>query len=638
MKKQHETSTDMSGPCYVCGCCEPFVGKPGTSFREFQCPSCAAGRRNSDLARAIVRTFLGTDEPLDAALPRLQDLDIYEAQSSGVIHNRLRSCSRYQSSEYMSGIPNGTLNPQGIRCEDLESLTFPDNSFHLVITQDVMEHVRNPLRAFQEIKRVLKPGGFHIFTIPYHERKQTIKRAEFHNGETRTLLPPVHHMDPLNEKGVLVYNEFGEDILELLHDIGFNTQIVYFNRWYDFQEIPYLIDEKSYNQYIAYSSSKDVLHFFKYNSVVFLSQKPGVQQVKEEKMLKWTGERFLPSIDLNITGAEIYYEHLHRYAFASNFVKDKRVLDLASGEGYGSSLMAREALHVVGVEVDPDAVAHAKARYSASNLEFKEGSILQIPVQGRDLFDVVVCFEALEHITEHDALLSEVKRLCKEDGLFIASTPNKKIYSDARNYNNPFHVKELYLEEFRELLKKHFDYACLFGQQVCSGSRMWRMDAPMPVFSTEYLVGFDGQTMQFQQPDEHHAMYLIAVASHVPLEDLLESSYLVDTSNILTALRDQRLAELEARLAERDASLAQLQDLLVQRDASLAQLQDLLAQRDASFAQLEALLADRDSTLSHLKARVDKLDTQLEQVMNSVFWKATAPLRKLTDFFHFLTR
>src|SRR5438034_11094846 len=65
-------------------------------------------------------------------------------------------------------------------------------------------------------------------------------------------------------------------------------------------------------------------------------------------MLEWTGERYVPWME----GAEIGYEHLHRYAFATQFVRNKRVLDLASGEGYGSNLLAKTAKQVVGVDID----------------------------------------------------------------------------------------------------------------------------------------------------------------------------------------------------------------------------------------------------------------------------------------------
>src|SRR5215468_5758250 len=132
-------------------------------------------------------------------------------------------------------------------------------------------------------------------------------------------------------------------------------------------------------------------------------------------MLEWTGERYVPWIQ----APELGYEHMHRYAFATQFVRDKRVLDLASGEGYGSNLLAQAAKQVVGIDTDNRAVEHARNKYLKRNLEFKIGSITEVPIPGHGLFDVIVCFEALEHVQDHQKLLSETKRLLAHDGLFL---------------------------------------------------------------------------------------------------------------------------------------------------------------------------------------------------------------------------
>jgi 2-polyprenyl-3-methyl-5-hydroxy-6-metoxy-1,4-benzoquinol methylase len=149
-------------------------------------------------------------------------------------------------------------------------------------------------------------------------------------------------------------------------------------------------------------------------------------------VLEWTGERYLPFVDPKISGAEIHYEHLHRYAFAAQFVKGKIILDFASGEGYGSYMLSKEAELVIGVEIDEKTVKHASSNYIRDNLEFMQGSILKVPIEGEKMFDAIICFEAIEHVEEHEELMHEVKRLLKEDGVFIVSSPNKKVYTDAR--------------------------------------------------------------------------------------------------------------------------------------------------------------------------------------------------------------
>ena len=94
-------------------------------------------------------------------------------------------------------------------------------------------------------------------------------------------------------------------------------------------------------------------------------------------MLEWTGERFLPWMKDPL----LAYEHLHRYVHASGYAKGRRVLDLASGEGYGSSLLARTAASVVGVDIDKCVVGHANAKYGSSNLRFVCGTITDVPIR-----------------------------------------------------------------------------------------------------------------------------------------------------------------------------------------------------------------------------------------------------------------
>lgn len=111
----------------------------------------------------------------------------------------------------------------GIRHEDAEALSFPDGSIDLITSNDVLEHVNNPIQALREIFRVLKPGGVVFITIPFHAyRFGTVRRAELINGELIYYYPPIYHGNPLSEDGSLVFNDFGLDFLTKLQDIGFH--------------------------------------------------------------------------------------------------------------------------------------------------------------------------------------------------------------------------------------------------------------------------------------------------------------------------------------------------------------------------------------------------------------------------------
>ena len=118
----------------------------------------------------------------------------------------------------------------------------------------------------------------------------------------------------------------------------------------------------------------------------------------------WTGERLVTSI-----GGQIEVEHLHRYFFAREFCRGLDVLDVASGEGYGAALLAQVARSATGVEVAAAVVGHAQASYIRPNLRFIEGDARAIPVEDATM-DVVVSFETIEHIAEHDTFLTEAKR------------------------------------------------------------------------------------------------------------------------------------------------------------------------------------------------------------------------------------
>lgn len=162
--------------------------------------------------------------------------------------------------------------------------------------------------------------------------------------------------------------------------------------------------------------------------------------------------------------SDVTVEHLHRYAIAKDFVEGKVVLDIASGEGYGSYLLSEKASEVIGVDIDVQSVANAQQKYLKNNLRFFVGRADEIPVDTNSI-DVVVSFETLEHHDKHHEMLSEIKRVLKKDGLLIMSSPDKEFYSDKIGQNNIYHIKELYFKEFKILIDSHFKQTAYYFQK-----------------------------------------------------------------------------------------------------------------------------------------------------------------------------
>ena len=187
--------------------------------------------------------------------------------------------------------------------------------------------------------------------------------------------------------------------------------------------------------------------------------------------LAFTGERYHPEVP-----REMAYEHWHRYAFAMELARGRRVLDAACGEGYGSALLVRTASSVLGVDLSAEAIAHASSRYVHPRLRFEQADVLALDAVPDASVDLVVSFETLEHLAEHDALLACFSRVLTPDGLLVISTPDRHTYSELAGHRNPHHVRELYREEFEALIGRHFPRHRLYGQRVVAHSMLWRLD------------------------------------------------------------------------------------------------------------------------------------------------------------------
>ncbi|REG61255.1 glycosyl transferase family 1 [Paraburkholderia sp. BL6669N2] len=242
------------------------------------------------------------------------------------------------------------------------------------------------------------------------------------------------------------------------------------------------------------------------------------QAAQPEQDLAWDGERYIPGMS-----TEIELEHMHRYMVARKLAVGMRVLDIACGEGYGSYALSSLAASVVGVDISEEAVRHAQAHYrhQALNLEFRVGSAAAIPLEDASV-DLVVSFETIEHHDQHEAMIREIKRVLRPGGVLVISSPNKYEYSDVTGYANPWHVKELYLDEFESLLRSQFANIGMYGQRVVTGSVL----SPL-ADETSHLRTLPAEDSAHapELPGVARPLYFVAVASDGALPALDSSVY-----------------------------------------------------------------------------------------------------------------
>jgi SAM-dependent methyltransferase len=173
------------------------------SRENYFCVWCRRNYRTRMLG-SIVRRYIG-------------GATVYEAATSTALADRMRRAAvRYETSEYLDGVTPGDI-VHGVRNEDLQRLTWPSSSFDVVVTSEVFEHIDDPWRAFAEVRRVLRTGGRHIFTVPDHDDRTTATRDDS--------MPRVAHLDGLRAEGIEVRTDFGTDLPQLLEAYGFRSSV-----------------------------------------------------------------------------------------------------------------------------------------------------------------------------------------------------------------------------------------------------------------------------------------------------------------------------------------------------------------------------------------------------------------------------
>ena len=197
-------------------CRHSLLLKTGDNETSVRCLRCFGTAIHLSLINVISRT-----------VPDSESKTAYELSSSGPLVEYLsRHFAGLTTSEYFDNLPPGK-SIHGIRCEDVQNLSFPDSSFDICTSTEVFEHVADDHAGFKEIRRVLKGSGYFIFTVPLHNSDKTMERAYQDDSKIIHILPASYHSDKIRGTGnVLVYRDYGNDITERLVDAGFSQTYI----------------------------------------------------------------------------------------------------------------------------------------------------------------------------------------------------------------------------------------------------------------------------------------------------------------------------------------------------------------------------------------------------------------------------
>ncbi len=329
----------------------------------------------------------------------------------------------------------------------------------------------------------------------------------------------------------------------------------------------------------------------------------------------FTGER--------LTGAvhgQVEIEHYHRYLFARALCRDKDVLDVASGEGYGTAQLAQVARYAIGIEYAGATVANAVVNFPGQNLRFVRGDARSLPLADA-CADIVTSFETIEHFDRQADFVREVRRVLRPGGLFIVSTPDREIYNAPGAPTNPYHVHEFDRAEFLELLHRHFKYIRLVRQRPMIASALFPEEGVAPAS----LIFERNGDMSFEAGNSlPNAPYLIAIAGDVvpdpaPVSLLIERGDL-DHSGLAAELTRSREA---AAAAATEADAARAETAAARIDAEAA---------GGEAAQLREDMEKTMVTLAITRSALVRANDDLDRISGSLRHFLPQYLPKLRRF------
>jgi len=310
-------------------------------------------------------------------------------------------------------------------------------------------------------------------------------------------------------------------------------------------------------------------------------------------ILKNDGERMIPEFHQSTL---IYAEHIQRYLALEGVCAGKKVLDIASGSGYGTQILGGFASEVIGVDISGEAIQYARIHYNSETVEFRQGSCSYIPIEDNSV-DVVVSFETIEHLDDYVTFLDEIQRVLSPDGICIISTPND-IESPPENH---FHIHEFKYEELDSLLKERFAFVESYFQTSFKGIYLSKLSEAVETGSQKVEV----QNFAPIEPDR--VLYFFFICSNEkPVTEILSTFAIGE------------------HLSGRDDNA-----FMAAKNAEILRAGDRLWEQEKSLDSLTVKNIELDSTNIELDSANRKLTSDLEAILTSPSYRLVLRIRKL---------
>jgi len=226
-------SNNYESICSVCSTFSNFVLNNRSLREGYRCNYCNSILRDRHLVELFLKVYNiktksnYTSLKIISESSEIKKIKIYFIGITGPFIKYFKNFENFTFSFYSDNVKNGDYDENGVLCENIENLTFSNDSFDIVISADVMEHVRKPFHGFKEIYRILKPGGYYLYSIPV-QLPLTLKESEYRIDTSKEkdiyIKEKVYHGNGKGGKSI-VYIDYGIDLINKLLEIGFFTML-----------------------------------------------------------------------------------------------------------------------------------------------------------------------------------------------------------------------------------------------------------------------------------------------------------------------------------------------------------------------------------------------------------------------------